>query len=163
MEGNMRQYSYPGAFARITGNAGHSSLHGIAAFYPVPSGGVLIETEVYGLPCEDIPPHSQFYAMHIHETGDCSLPFDKTGAHYNPRGLPHPKHAGDLPPLLGNRGFAYSVVYTDRFELPEIIGRSLIIHSASDDFTTQPSGNAGDKIGCGVITENQEKPGWFPT
>jgi Cu-Zn family superoxide dismutase len=92
--------------------------------------------------------------MHIHETGNCALPFDQTGNHYNPAGLPHPKHAGDLLPLLGNEGYAYSVFYTDRFELPEIIGRSLIIHSAPDDFTTQPSGNSGVKIGCGVITEN---------
>ena len=110
--------------------------------------------EIYGLPYEDIPPYSQFYGMHIHETGDCSLPFDKTGNHYNPAGLPHPKHAGDLLPLLGNEGYAYSVFYTDRFELPEIIDRSLIIHSTPDDFTTQPSGNSGVKIGCGVIAEN---------
>lgn len=150
----MRQYSYPNAYAKITGNAGNPSLHGIAYFYPVPFGGALIETEVYGLPYENIPPYSQFYGMHIHETGDCSLPFDKTGNHYNPAGLPHPKHAGDLLPLLGNKGYAYSVFYTDRFELKDIIGRSLIIHNAPDDFTTQPSGNSGVKIGCGVIMEN---------
>lgn len=150
----MRQYSYPSAYAKITGNADNPSLRGIAYFYPVPFGGVLIETEIYGLPYEDIPPYSQFYGMHIHETGDCSLPFDKTGNHYNPAGLPHPKHAGDLLPLLGNEGYAYSVFYTDRFELPEIIDRSLIIHSTPDDFTTQPSGNSDVKIGCGVIAEN---------
>lgn len=153
---------YPSAYTKITGNADHPALRGTAYFYPVPSGGVLIETEIFNLPYKDAAPYSQFYAMHIHETGDCSLPFDKTGPHYNPGGLPHPQHAGDLPPLLGNRGYAYGAFYTDRFELPEIIGRALIIHSAVDDFTTQPSGNAGDKIGCGVITENHEIPGWFP-
>lgn len=63
-------------------------------------------------------------------------------------------NAGDLLPLLGNEGYAYSVFYTDRFELKDIIGRSLIIHNAPDDFTTQPSGNSGAKIGCGVIVEN---------
>ncbi len=150
----MRQNLRPSAYAEITGNADHPSLRGIAFFYPVSSGGVLIETEVSGLPYEKMPPYSQFYGMHIHETGDCSLPFDKTGSHYNPGSLPHPDHAGDLPPLLGNKGYAYSVVYTDRFELPEIIGRSVIIHSAPDDFTSQPSGNSGVKIGCGVISEN---------
>ncbi len=150
----MKQYSYPVAYAKITGNTDNPSLQGIAYFYPVAFGGVLIETEVYGLPYENIPPYSQFYGMHIHEAGNCSLPFDKTGDHYNPRRLTHPAHAGDLPPLLGNQGYAYSVFYTDRFGLPEIIGRSLIIHSAPDDFTTQPSGNSGKKIGCGVILSN---------
>lgn len=149
----MRHYLHPGAYAEISGNADHPSLQGNTYFYPVSSGGVLIETEVSGLPYEKVPPYGQFYGLHIHETGDCTLPFDKTGSHYNPENLPHPAHAGDLPPLLGNEGYAYSVVYTDRFELPDIIGRSLVIHSAPDDFTTQPSGNSGDKIGCAVITE----------
>ena len=154
----MIQYSYPYAHAKITGNADNPSLHGIAYFYPVSFGGVLIETEVYGLPYENVPPYSQFYGMHIHETGDCSLPFDKTGNHYNPSNFPHPKHAGDLLPLLGNKGYAYSVFYTDRFEVQNIIGRSLVIHSAADDFTTQPSGNSGVKIGCGVIMKNNLYP-----
>lgn len=155
-EKNMRPY--PRAYAEIAGNADHPSLHGTAYFYPIPSGGVLIETEVWGLPYQSTTPGRQFYGMHIHETGDCSLPFDKTGSHYNPGGLPHPEHAGDLPPLLGNSGYAYGAFYTDRFELPEVVGRSLIIHSAPDDFTTQPSGNAGNKIGCGVITEIFQRP-----
>ena len=150
----MKQYSYPYAYARITGNIDNPLLHGIAHFYPVSYGGVLVETEVYGLPYENIPPGSQFYGMHIHEAGDCTLPFDKTGNHYNPDNLLHPMHAGDLLPLLGNAGYAYSVFYTDRFEINDIIGRSLIIHSAPDDFTTQPSGSSGTKIGCGVITKN---------
>ena len=100
---------YPSAYAKITGNSDHPALRGTAYFYPVPSGGVLIETEIFNLPYKDAAPYSQFYAMHIHETGDCSLPFDKTGPHYNPGGLPHPQHAGDLPPLLGNRGYAYEI------------------------------------------------------
>ena len=154
----MMQNSYPYAHAKITGDANNPSLHGMAYFYPVPFGGLLIETEVYGLPYENIPPYSQFYGMHIHETGDCSLPFDKTGNHYNPNEFPHPRHAGDLLPLLGNEGYAYSVFYTDRIEVENIIGRSLIIHSAPDDFTTQPSGNSGVKIGCGVIMENNLYP-----
>lgn len=150
----MTHHSYPYAHAKITGDASNPYLHGMSYFYPVPFGGVLIETEVYGLPYENVPPYSQFYGMHIHESGDCTLPFDKTGSHYNPTGFPHPNHAGDLLPLLGNQGYAFSVFYTDRFELQNIIGRSLVIHSGSDDFTTQPSGNSGTKIGCGIITEN---------
>lgn len=63
----------------------------------------------------------------------------------------HPKHAGDLPPLLECKGQAYLSVKTDRFTVDEIIGRTVIIHSDSDDFSTQPTGNAGRKIACGVI------------
>lgn len=154
----MKEYSYPSAFAKLSGNADNPSLQGIAYFYPAPFGGVLIEVEVYGLPYHTVPINSQFYAMHIHENGNCTLPFDKTGEHYNPNKLPHPQHAGDLPPLLGNQGYAYSVFYTDRFELSDILDRSLIIHAAADDFTTQPSGNAGTKIGCGVIVQNILRP-----
>ena len=92
--------------------------------------------------------------IHVKEYSYPSAYAKLSGNADNPNNLPHPQHAGDLPPLLGNQGYAYSAFYTDRFELPDIIGRSLIIHSGADDFTTQPSGNAGVKIGCGVIVQN---------
>ena len=47
--------------------------------------------------------------------------------------------------------YAYMCVYTDRFTISEIIGRTVIIHNMLDDFTSQPSGNAGEKIACGEI------------
>ena len=78
-------------------------------------------------------------------------PFPNTGNHYNPGNVPHPEHAGDLPPLLSNNGYAWMSFYTSRVNVEDLIGRSLVIHSMRDDFTTQPSGNSGDKIGCGVI------------
>ena len=71
--------------------------------------------------------------------------------HYNPRGCPHPAHAGDFPPLLANRSYALQVFLTDRVTLSEIIGRTVIIHAEPDDFTTQPGGSAGKKIACGQI------------
>ena len=89
--------------------------------------------------------------MHIHQFGDCSGDFSKTGEHYNPENNLHPSHAGDLLPLFGNQGYAWSAFYDKRFTINEIIGKSVIIHSDPDDFTTQPSGNAGTKIGCGEI------------
>ena len=63
----------------------------------------------------------------------------------------HPKHAGDLPPLLANDGVAWSAVYTDRFYPEEVIGRTVVIHGMGDDFHSQPSGNSGVKIACGEI------------
>ena len=78
-------------------------------------------------------------------------PFPNTGNHYNPGNVPHPEHAGDLLPLLSNNGYAWMTFYTSRINIEDIIGRSVVVHSMRDDFTTQPSGNSGDKIGCGVI------------
>ena len=71
--------------------------------------------------------------------------------HYNPHGCDHPYHAGDLPPLFETSGLALSAFLTDRFTVDEVIGRTVIIHDQPDDFTTQPSGNSGTKIACGVI------------
>ena len=60
-------------------------------------------------------------------------------------------NGGDLPPLLGNNGYAWTAFFDKRFTIDEIIGKSIIIHNMRDDFTSQPSGDSGTKIGCGVI------------
>ena len=80
-------------------------------------------------------------------------PFPNSGAHYNPKECPHPFHAGDMPPLFGADGYAFLTFVTSRFTVKEIVGKTVIIHSSPDDFTTQPSGNAGEKIACGLIVE----------
>ena len=77
--------------------------------------------------------------------------FSGTGSHYNPAGQAHPEHAGDLPPLFRCNGNAFLSVRTDRLPVKEIIGRTVVIHSDPDDFYTQPAGNAGKEIACGVI------------
>ena len=141
----------PDAAAWIQGNAQYPDLDGMVKFYRTSYGGVLVEAQLFGLPDAAVPGSSNFYAMHIHESGDCSDNFDNTGMHYNPTNAEHPNHAGDMPPLFGNQGYAFSVFYDKRFTIQEIIGRSVIIHEKADDFTTQPSGNAGAKIGCGEI------------
>lgn len=139
------------ACAKISGNKDFPQLSGTAHFYQGPSDGIWVEVEVTGLPDSDSSGPGNFYGLHIHEHGDCSLPFDHTGEHYNPTHMPHPKHAGDLPVLLGNNGYAFLICYTNRLTADEILQKSIIIHSGADDFVSQPSGNAGSKIGCGVI------------
>lgn len=146
--------NFPMAIALIQGNSGYPDLHGKVFFYNTPFGGALVYVEVNGLP--DKNPSSNFYGLHIHEFGNCTLPFDKTGNHYNPGNTQHPWHAGDLPPLLGNNGYAWMCVYTGRFSIPEILGKSVVIHGMRDDFTSQPSGDSGAKIGCGVIRPAKE-------
>lgn len=144
----------PNAYAIIKGNINNPNLYGTVYFYEA-ENGIIVETEVFNLPFSSPDNDIKFYGMHIHENGDCTLPFDKTGNHYNPDNKPHPMHAGDMPPLLGNFGYAYSVFYTERFTIPEIINRSFIIHGSPDDFTSQPSGNSGEKIGCGIIVKTE--------
>ena len=100
-------YNTPAASANIRGNAENPTLTGTALFYPA-FDGTLIAVEVYQLPFNKNEKNS-FYGMHIHETGDCTPPFEETGAHYNPSDTSHPMHAGDLPPLLGNQGYAFSI------------------------------------------------------
>ncbi len=140
----------PDAYACIKGNTAHPNLCGMASFYETPPGGVLVSTEVYGLP--DVNSNnSDFYGMHIHEFGNCTPPFDKTGGHYNPSASMHPYHAGDMLPLLGNGGYAWLAFYDERIRIKDIIGRSVVVHSMRDDFTSQPAGDSGEKIGCGVI------------
>lgn len=141
----------PQAMAWVRGGNSQPQISGLVKFYATPYGGVLVEAEIFGLPNVNTQFSSDFYAFHIHEFGDCSGNFSKTGDHYNPTKEPHPKHAGDFVPLMGNQGYAWAAFYDKRFRISDIIGKSVIIHSHADDFTTQPSGNAGEKIACGVI------------
>lgn len=76
-----------------------------------------------------------------------------TGGHFNPGNTLHPNYAGDLPTLLGNQGRAYILVLTDRFRVSDILGKTVVIHGDPDDFHTQPAGNSGMKIACGVIRQ----------
>ena len=95
------------------------------------------------------------FGIHIHEgtscTGNETDPFADAKGHYNPNNCAHPYHAGDLPPVFSNKGSAFNAVLTNRFHVREVLGRVVILHSMPDDFTTQPSGNSGEKIACGVI------------
>ncbi len=141
----------PAAVAWVTGKGSYSELSGLVKFYDTPYDGVLVEAEVFGLPNISTQGSSDFYAMHIHQYGNCSGSFEKAGSHFNPSNTFHPKHAGDMIPLLGNQGYAWTAFYDKRFTIDEIIGKSVIIHSGRDDFTTQPAGDSGEKIGCGVI------------
>ena len=144
-------HNHPGAIAWVSGSEQYPGLSGAVRFYHTTYGGVLVEAEIFGLPNSNLPGSSSFDAMHIHDSGDCSDHFSHTGLHYNPQNALHPDHAGDMPPLLGNQGYAFSVFYDKRYTIQEIIGRSVIIHEKPDDFTSQPAGNAGDKIACGTI------------
>ena len=142
----------PDAVAQICGGMEAPQLTGCVAFYQE-NGCVLIVAEISGLPKDS---EKGFFGFHIHQGESCSgKDFSGTGSHYNPTDWAHPKHAGDLPPLLRCGENAYLSVKTDRFSVKNIIGRTVVIHSDPDDFRSQPAGNAGKKIACGVIQKGR--------
>lgn len=139
----------PNAEAVICGSSKYPNLKGKVMFHQLPYG-VIVHAEINCLPkC------SSFFAFHIHNgtqcTGNKSDPFANAEGHYNPDNCLHPCHAGDMPPLLSANGKAVLVFFTNRFTVSEILDKTVIIHDMPDDFTTQPSGNAGEKIACGII------------
>lgn len=144
----------PDAMAFVSGSSSYPDVSGTVRFYQM-CGYVMVVAEFEGLPIEDQPCAEPIFGFHIHEgmecSGDCSDPFADAGGHYNPNRCPHPYHAGDMPPLFGAGGRAFLAFMTDRFRVNEILGRAVIVHRMSDDFHTQPSGDAGAKIGCGII------------
>jgi len=105
----------------------------------------------------------QEHGLHIHEKGDCSAPDAMSaGGHFNPQGKPHGQpgsaehHAGDLPALKADKsGRAHVQVDVSDITLKpgptSIIGRAVVVHADPDDYKTQPTGNSGARIACGVI------------
>lgn len=144
----------PAAQAMVAGGPGHQNLKGKVSFYPV-KNGVVLTARVEGLPQGTEHCASNIFGFHIHEgsvcAGNSEDPFADAGEHYNPKRCPHPAHAGDLPPLFGNKGFAFLAFFTDRFTIEEVLGRTVIIHAHPDNFTSQPAGDSGGKIACGKI------------
>ena len=104
------------------------------------------------------------HAVHIHATGDCSAPDGTSaGGHWNPTDKEHgkwgeePFHLGDLGNIpVGTDGTGSLELTTDLWDLGtgsdlDVVGKAIIVHAGADDFTSQPSGAAGARIGCGVI------------
>ena len=139
----------PSAAAVLRGSALYPDLKGKVRFFQT-DAGVIVMADISGLPKQDAC--GGVFGFHIHEGMRCGGDdFAETKGHFNPSNCAHPYHAGDLPPLFSNDGYAWMAVLTDRFRLEEIIGHTIVIHAKPDDFTTQPAGNSGMKIACGVI------------
>ena len=129
---------------------------GTATLSPDPKG-VKIALELVGLPAGD-------HAIHVHETAKCDAPdFKSAGGHFNPEHKQHGKdnpqgpHAGDMPNFtVDAKGTAKTTVIAPNVTLDTgahgiLNGTALVIHAKADDMKTDPSGNAGDRIACGVI------------
>lgn len=144
----------PAARANLAPTTGNTAI-GMAMFHQQ-GDSVFLHVRVNGL----VP--GQEHGIHIHEKGDCSSGDGmSTGGHFNPTGKPHgpqdkDHHAGDLPALKADdKGRADLTVELKGLGIgsgaADIVGRGLIVHAKPDDYATQPTGNSGARIACGVI------------
>jgi len=108
---------------------------------------------------------NQLHGIHIHENGDCSaLDGSSAGGHYNPTGAAHggpesdAHHSGDLGNIMARAdGQATLEINLERVAVSSLVGRSIVVHANPDDLKSQPSGNSGDRIACGVIGVSKGK------
>ena len=140
--------------------ASGSQVTGEANFTQEGDGKVRFE-----LTAENLSPGD--HAVHLHEKGDCSAEdASSAGGHWNPTMKPHGKrgdgtsfHKGDIANMtVGNDGKGTLTLTIDGWSIggpdsTNVVGKSVIIHEKADDFTSQPSGNAGSRLSCGVIKE----------
>jgi len=146
-----------GAQARATIEArSDSTVTGSATFTEVSGGGVKVQVHI-----EKAAPGT--HGLHIHDVGDCSDPkAASAGGHFNPGGMPHAgpmdmkRHAGDLGNIeIKADGAGDLIMMSDMLTVKpgpnSVVGRAVVFHEKADDMTTQPTGNAGGRLGCGVI------------
>ncbi len=147
--------SAPPAVATLSPTTGNTTS-GQVRF--TPSGDkVVVSGEVRGL-----KPNGE-HGFHVHEKGDCSSGDGMSaGGHFNPAGAPHGRHGsgrhhvGDLPSLkadaTGVARFNFESRSINVGSGPaDIVGKALIVHRDPDDYSTQPTGNAGPRLACAVI------------
>jgi superoxide dismutase, Cu-Zn family len=134
-----------------------NNVRGTVRFTAQADGSVQVVADLTGL-----TPNAQ-HAIHVHETGDCSAPDAMSaGGHYNPEAKPHglppaeERHAGDLGNLTADAaGNAHYVITVNNISVSNgknpVLGKAVIVHAKVDD-GGQPTGNAGARVGCGVIS-----------
>jgi Cu-Zn family superoxide dismutase len=146
------------AMATLAATEGNTAS-GALAFMAV-DGGVHISGQVSGLA------PARRHGLHVHETGDCSAPdASSAGGHFNPHDAAHgrvgdpPHHVGDSDNLAAD---AQGVARVDNRLAgatlgdgapTDIVGKAVIVHADADDYTTQPTGNAGARLACGIIED----------
>lgn len=143
----------PAAAADLHPTQGNTAA-GTVNFKSVPEG-VQVTARITGLkPLQE-------HGFHVHEFGDCSSPDAMSaGGHFNPLGRPHAStggHAGDMPNLKADvNGMAEAKFTVTGMTLAsgaatDILGKAVIVHANADDYTSQPAGNSGPRLACGVI------------
>lgn len=153
--GMLGYESGAGANAELKPTAGNA-VSGTVRFQQR-GGKVLVTANVAGL-----KPGAE-HGFHVHDKGDCSAADGMSaGGHFNPASKPHgspqhaERHAGDMPNLKADAGGKAVLSFeTDLLAVgagaSNVVGRSVIVHRDPDDFTTQPTGNSGPRLACGLV------------
>lgn len=157
-----------GAAAQVAPTQGNDASGSIAV--SAEGDGVRLTGAIQGL-----KPNSEF-GFHIHEKGDCSAPdASSAGAHFNPTNAAHGNpegdthHAGDMVNIKSD---AQGVAQVDTVargatlhsgQPTDVLGKAVVVHENPDDYKTQPSGNSGARIACGVITVQAPSSGGAAT
>lgn len=146
------------ATATLAETADQTKTIGSAKFYQLSDGKIKMDIEMNYAARAD-----STVAVHFHEHGDCGNMGENTHGHWNPTKENHGKwgsehyHSGDIGNImLDGKGHGTVSVTTDRWSITEgdiknIIGRGIIVHGGTDDYKTQPTGNSGPRVGCGII------------
>lgn len=146
------------AVATIVATKTDTAVNGIAKFTAQKNGTVKLQLT---LTIPLLANHE--VAVHIHEHGDCGDAGKNTHGHWNPTNKKHGKwgsaeyHSGDIGNVkLDAKGKGVFTLETDLWSIggdvqTDILGKAIIVHSGVDDYTSQPAGNAGSRIGCGLI------------
>lgn len=156
-KGPLAQANVQGAEgSRVWGRVTFHQPEGSTRIGDAATGKTVIRADINGLPS------NRKFGFHVHEKGDCTGDFTSAGGHFNPGGKPHgaqdsaERHAGDLPNLESNgEGVAVWIFTTDLLTVApgpnSVVNRAVVIHQNPDDYKTQPAGNSGPRIACGVI------------
>jgi superoxide dismutase, Cu-Zn family len=146
-----------GVMARLAATQGHSASGSLTLISE--GSAVRVSGAIQGL-----APNAEF-GFHIHEKGDCSAPdASSAGAHFNPANAQHGNPAGDAHhagDMLNAKSDAQGTAQVDARAMGvtlggghpnDVLGKAIVLHEKADDYATQPSGNSGARIACGVIT-----------
>jgi len=147
------------ATATLQGAPTDTDFKGTITFTPE-GNGVRVAAHVEGVDTDGA------HGFHVHETGDCThgegdKHFTTAGGHFNPAGVEHacppaePRHAGDLGNIEVTGGSGHIEATTTLLSLSgpnSVVGKAIILHAKADDCKTQPTGDAGDRLACGVVT-----------
>jgi Cu-Zn family superoxide dismutase len=147
--------SGPAAMATLTPTTGQTA-NGTVHFTQQSDGSVEVQVDLMGVP-------PGVHGFHVHEKGDCGDDAKNAGGHFNPTSMAHgapdasSHHAGDFGNVTADSGGNVHASFTTRSitvtdGTTSVIGHAIVLHGNPDDLTSQPAGNAGPRIACGIVT-----------
>lgn len=146
--------SGPSATVTLSPTSG-STASGTVTFGQLADGAVFVTVDLMGVP-------PGVHGFHVHDKGDCGDNGNAAGGHFNPATTAHgapsadPHHAGDFGNVTANAAGRVHTDFTTRSITVEagpnsVVGHAVILHANPDDLVTQPTGNAGARIACGIV------------